>query len=44
MWFRVDYTQNGVLKTGTPYILMKYQAGGSTTIEGGYNIEVVTDT
>lgn len=44
MWFRVDYTQNGTLKTGTPYILMKYQAGGNTVVEGGYNIEIVTDT
>lgn len=43
LWFRIDYTQNGVTKTGTPYILMKYQTGGSDIVNGS-NVEVITDT
>lgn len=42
LWFRIDYTQNGVTKVGTPYILMKYQTGGGTVT--GSNVKVITDT
>lgn len=41
LWFRIDYTQNGVIKEGTPYILMKYQTGGTVT---GSNVKIITDT
>jgi hypothetical protein len=41
LWFRIDYTQNGVTKAGTPYILMKYQTGNDIV---GSNVKIITDT
>lgn len=41
LWFRIDYTQNGVTKAGTPYILMKYQTSNDIV---GSNIKIITDT